>query len=261
MRPLSHALFLVLKLACFEAKHGQSKTITKDHLFLGLLKVVDVDVEDYVSQLSKPEQQSTREEIVELRNALCILDTTYTRRALRKLLGPNTTPDAAMKANPVASAGYADALEKIGSEVLPGACLCLLRILLESPGKGTDTQLKSEGAKAEIILESLTAAVAFRAPGSLAHCLLELHRQWGRQCQGKHPDLGDYWRRLAAGAFVEFDPSHGLKLIQANYCLVHIPANCGDQRAIIFGEALAKAFSEFESGSGSKPCRVPLAEF
>lgn len=261
MRPLSHALFLVLKLACFEAKHGQSKTITKDHLFLGLLKVVDVDVEDYLSQLSKPEQRSTEEEIKELRNALCILDTTYTRRALRKLLTPNIDPDAAMTANPVASTGYADALEKIGSEALPGACLCLLKILLESPGKGTGTQLKSEGAKAELILNSLTAGEAPKASGSLAHCLLELHRQWGRQCQGKHPDLGDCWRRLAAGAFVEFDPSQGLKLIQGSYCLVHIPANCGVQRAVIFGEALAKAFNEFESGAGSKPCRVPLAEF
>ena len=261
MRPLSHALFLVIKLASFEARHGQAKTITKDHLFLGLLKIVDADLDDYLTQLSKPEHHATREEVEELRKALCLLDTTFTRRSLRRLLAPSIDPDAAMRAEPVASAGYTEALEKIGQGVLPNACLSLLKILLEFPGKGTCAQLKSEGAKAELILNSLTAAEGPGAPASLAQCVLELHRQWGRQCQGKHPDLGDCWRRLATGAFVEFDPSQGLKLIQANHCLVHIPANCGDQRAVVFGEALAKAFGEFESGARSKPCRVPLAEF
>ena len=113
MRALSHALFLVLKLATFEAKHGQTKTITKDHLFLGLLKVVDVDLKDYLEQLSKPEQVATHEEIEELRKALCILDTTHTRRALRKLLSPNLNPDAALSSNPSASTGYAEALAKM----------------------------------------------------------------------------------------------------------------------------------------------------
>lgn len=261
MRPLSHALFLVLKLASFEAKHGQSKTITKDHLFLGLLKVVDVDVEDYLSQLSKPEQQSTREEIEELRNALCILDTTYTRRALRKLLAPNIDPDAAMTANPVASTGYADALEKIGSEALPGACLCLLRILLESPGKGTAAQLKTEGAKAELILSALPVSGAPKTQASFAQSVLEMHRQWGKQSHGKQPDLSECWRRLAVGTIVEFDEQAGLRLLQANHCLVHVPAGRSSAREEIFGRSLAEAFGEFEAGANQKPCRVPLAEF
>ena len=261
MRPVSHALILVLKLACFEAKHGKSKTITKDHLFLGLLKLVDVDVEDYLSQLSKPEQQSTREEIEELRKAMCILDTTYTRRALRKLLAPKIDPDAAMTANPVASTGYADALEKISSEALPGACLCLLKVLLESPGKGTIAQLKTEGAKAELILSAMPASGAIKTQESFAQSVLEMHRQWGKQSQGKQPDLSECWRRLAVGAIVEFDEQAGIRLLQANHCLVHVPSGKPKGREEVFGRSLAEAFEEFEAGASQKPCRVPLAEF
>jgi hypothetical protein len=261
MRPVSHALILVLKLACFEAKHGQSKTITKDHLFLGLLKLVDVDVTDYLEQLSKPEQQSTRAEIEELRQALCILDTTYTRRALRKLLAPNLDPDAPMTANPVASTGYAEALEKIGSTGLPGACLSLMKILLESPGKGTTAQLKTEGAKAELILSTLPSPDGSQPQTTFAQSVLEMHRQWGKQSSGKQPDLSECWRRLAVGTIVEFDEQSGLRLLQANHCLVHIPSGKPKAREEIFGQSLAQAFAEFESSADQKPCRVPLAEF
>jgi hypothetical protein len=261
MRPVSHALILVLKLACFEAKHGQSKTITKDHLFLGLLKLVDVDVADYLEQLSKPEQTSTRLEIEELRKCLCILDTTYTRRSLRSLLAPNLDPDAPMTANPVASTGYAEALEKIESEALPGACLSLLKVLLESPGKGTIAQLKTEGAKAELILSALPSPDGSQSQTTFAQSVLEMHRQWGKQSQGKQPDLSECWRRLAVGAIVEFDEQAGIRLLQANHCLVHVPSGKPKGREEVFGRSLAEAFEEFEAGANQKPCRVPLAEF
>jgi hypothetical protein len=110
MSPLSHALFLVLKLANLEARHARTKTITKDHLFLGLLKVVDVNLDDYFSQLSSPEQTATLSEIDSLRNTLCILDTTQTRRALRALLLSNQDDVAAASSQPVASTGYTDTL-------------------------------------------------------------------------------------------------------------------------------------------------------
>jgi hypothetical protein len=251
----------VLKLACFEAKHGQSKTITKDHLFLGLLKVVDVDVEDYLSQLSKPEQNSTRMEIEELRKALCILDTTHTRRSLRRLLAPNLDPDAPMTTNPVASTGYAEALEKIDAEALPGACLCLLKVLLEAPGKGTIAQLKTEGAKAELILSALPTPDGPQPQANFAHSVLEMHKQWGKQSSGKQPDLSECWRRLAVGTIVEFDENSGLRLLQSNHCLVHIPSGKPKAREEVFGQSLAQAFAEFESSADQKPCRVPLAEF
>ena len=261
MKPLSHALFLVLKLATFEAKHGQAKTITKDHLFLGMLKVVDVDLKDYLEQLSKPEQTATHEEIEELRKALCLLDTTHTRRALRKLLSPNIDPDAAVTANPSASTGYADALEKMEAEALASACLSLLKVLLEYPGKGTQTQLKTEGAKAELILAGLPAPTGDRPQTTFAQSVLEMHRQWGKQSPGKQPDLSECWRRLAVGMVVEFDEQAGLRLLQANHCLVHVPAGKATARAEIFGAELAAAFAEFEASAQQKPCRVPLAEF
>lgn len=261
MRPLSHALFLVLKLATFEAKHGQAKTITKDHLFLGLLKVVDVDLKDYLDQLSKPEQTATLEEVEELRKALCIIDTTRTRRAMRKLLAPNLDPDAAMTATPGASTGYAEALAKLGSEALPGACLSLLKILLEYPGKGTAAQLKTEGAKAELILSALPSPDGSQPQTTFAQSVLEMHRQWGKQSSGKQPDLSECWRRLAVGTIVEFDDQSGLRLLQANHCLVHIASGKPKAREEIFGQSLAQAFAEFESSADQKPCRVPLAEF
>lgn len=261
MRPLSHALFLVLKLAGFEAKHGQAKTITKDHLFLGLLKIVDVDLTDYLAQLSMPEQTATLAEVEELRKALCLLDTTQTRRALRKLLAPNLDQNAVMTASPGASTGYADALAKMEAAALPSACLSLLKVVLEYPGKGTQTQLKSEGAKAELILSALPSATSELGTGSFAQSVLEMHRQWGKQSDGKQPDLSECWRRLAVGTIVEFDELAGLRLLQANHCLVHVPAGRSSAREEIFGRSLAEAFGEFEAGANQKPCRVPLAEF
>ena len=261
MRPLSHALFLVLKLAAIEAKHGQSKTITKDHLFLGLLKLVDVDLKDYLSQLSKPEQTATNEEIEDLRKALCILDTTTTRRSLRKLLAPNVDPEAPKTAEPVASTGYVDALEQLSAEATTGACQCLLKILLDSPGKGTVAQLKTEGAKAELILAALPSSSEKKAQPCFAESMLEMHRQWGKLCQGKQPELSECWRRLAVDSVVEFDGEAGLRLLHAHHCLVHVPSSNKNTREMIFGHSLATAFSEFEANSIEKPCRVPLAEF
>jgi hypothetical protein len=88
-----------------------------------------------------------------------------------------------------------------------------------------------------------------------------MHRQWGRLCPGKQPDLSECWRRLAIGTIVEFDEQAGLRLLQSNHCLVHVPAGKGSSREEIFGPSLAAAFAEFESSAEQKPCRVPLAEF
>jgi hypothetical protein len=261
MSPLSHALFLILKLANFEAKHAQAKTITKDHLFLGLLKVVDVNLDDYLSQLSTPEQTATLTEIAELRKALCILDTTQTRRALRKILMVKPDDDTAQSANPVASTGYTDTLAKLDNATPPAVSLSLLKLLLESPGKGTIAQFKKEGAKAELILAALPSGPTANPQFSFAQSMLEMHRQWGRQCPGKQPDLSECWRRLAVGIVVEFDEQAGLRLLQANHCLVHVPAGKAQARADIFGAELAAAFAEFEAGTSQKPCQVPLAEF
>ena len=261
MSPLSHALFLVLKLANFEAKHAQAKTITKDHLFLGLLKVVDVNLDDYLSQLSTPEQTATLTEIAELRKALCILDTTQTRRALRKILMVKPDDDTAQSANPVASTGYTDTLAKLDNATLPAVSLSLLKLLLESPGKGTIAQFKKEGAKAELILAALPSGPTANPQFSFAQSVVEMHQQWSKQCPGKQPELSECWRRLAAGTIVEFDDQSGLRLLQANLCLVHIPAGEEKTRAKVFGASLASAFEEFEANATEKPCRVPLAEF
>jgi hypothetical protein len=261
MSPLSHALFLVLKLANFEAKHARAKTITKDHLFLGLLKVVDVNLDDYFAQLSTPEQEATLAEIETLRNTLCILDTTQTRRALRSTLMSKPDDEAAQLGQPIASTGYTETLEKLEEETYPDACLRLLMVLLLSPGKGTAAQLKKEGAKAELILAALPKAKSANPHASFAQSIVEMHKLWCKQCPGKQPELSECWRRLAAGTIVEFNELGDLRLMQANHCLVHIPADNRQGRAQVFGASLADAFDEFEGNAAQKPCRVPLAEF
>lgn len=261
MSPLSHALFLVLKLANLEARHARAKTITKDHLFLGLLKVVDVNLDDYFSQLSSPEQTATLSEIDSLRNTLCILDTTQTRRALRALLLSNQDDVAAASGQPVASTGYTDTLAMLKEAAHPAACLCLLKILLESPGKGTAAQLKTEGAKAELLLTALPKNQATEPPSSFAQSVVAMHKLWSKQCPGKQPELSECWRRLATGAVVEFTEQDTLRLMFANHCLVQLPAGDRQARAQVFGASLAAAFDEFEANAGQKPCRVPLAEF
>jgi hypothetical protein len=261
MSHLSHGLILTLKLASFEARHLKAKTLTKDHLFLGLLKLADIDVSDYLGQLTKPEQAATDEEINALRKALCILDTTHSRRALRKLLRQPPDEDGPEIPTLAISAGFTDTLAKLSTDGSVFPCISLLKTLLAAPGKGMASQLKSEGSKGEILASSLLDSSSIDPDLAFAQSIVAMHSLWGRHTHGNQPDLGDCWRRLAADAAVEFDDKNGVKILYANQCLVHIPADRTQLRATIFGRALAQALAEFEANADRKPCKVPLAEF
>lgn len=82
------SLILVWRIAEIEANHLGSKEIEPEHLFLGLLKVVDVDIGKVLSKLDSKAREPIEEDVHFLRALFdeFLVDTTFMRRRLRKQL-------------------------------------------------------------------------------------------------------------------------------------------------------------------------------
>lgn len=256
----SHGMHLVLKLAAHEARHGRSALLTKDHLFLGLLKVVDVGLGEYLSDLSVAEQLATTGEIADLRHAFGDVDTTKLRRALRSLVGRQEGTGGDVAA-PKPSRECEKLLSQLGSAHSGWGCLGLLGLLLESPGKSTSEQLDADGIDAGTILARSGVG---QEPGDtprFARSVLALHREWRMLGGDKAPELSDLWRRIAPAAVLEFDGNGGVSLMQGSHCLLRLSLSQAGSRSSIFGDSLAAAINEFEQGALPHPCKAPLAEF
>jgi ATP-dependent Clp protease ATP-binding subunit ClpC len=83
------SLVLVWRVAEIEAIHLGSKQIEPPHLFLGLLKVVDLNIDRVLSETSVLNARTVKREIQSLRDCFneFLLDTTGLRRRLRRYLG------------------------------------------------------------------------------------------------------------------------------------------------------------------------------
>lgn len=85
----SASLILVWRIAEFEARHLNASTIEPTHLLLGLCKVVDLDLPEFVSK-DEPDRDETLEELLrEVRRLRTVfrvagVDTKTLRRALRR---------------------------------------------------------------------------------------------------------------------------------------------------------------------------------
>lgn len=255
----SHALHLVLKLAAFEAAHAGSALVTKDHVFLGLLKVVDIDLKDYLSELSVTEQLATAGEIDGLRSAFGEQDTTRLRRALRARLTCDERPRQDGKLRPRPSRECEKLLSQVSATPSGWGCIGLLELLMESPGKETALHLKDMGLdpKSMVFPSSLEAR---EHPGSFARAIARLHHEWRIIGGDNAPQLSDLWRRVAPTAVIEFDGNGGLSLMQGSRCLLRLGAAQSKSREVLLGKSLAQAIAEFEEGVAA-PCKAPLAEF
>lgn len=256
----SHALHLALKLAGFEAAHSGSALITKDHLFLGLLKLVDVGLRDYLSELSQAEQLATTGEVQSLRGAFGGIDTTRLRRALRARVSHHerTLEDAAPRPRP--SRECEKLLAQVGSTIAGWGCLGLLGMLLESPGKETKAQLAEDGIDPCVLLANAGSLSGQDETAGLARAVALLHRQWRALGGDAAPDISDLWRRIAPNAVIEFDGNGGLGIMQGSHCLLRLDGRQSKSRVLLLGQSLAQSISEFEEGVVT-PCKAPLAEF
>jgi len=133
---LSKSLFLIWRLAELEALHLKKERIRPAHFFLGILKVVELDLGKILADTPKQDFIEIQRDITELRNCIgeFILDTTYTRRFLRGILptGNGNLSKERLHRSDAARIlfGNAEALaQKNGSPVLP---IHLLLALLES---------------------------------------------------------------------------------------------------------------------------------
>ena len=85
----STSLFLVWRVAEFEARHAKASMIEPNHLLLGLCKVVDLDLPEFVSK-DDPDRNETLEELLrEVRRLRTVfrtagLDAKTFRRKLRR---------------------------------------------------------------------------------------------------------------------------------------------------------------------------------
>ena len=83
------SLVLVWRIAEIEAIHLGSRQIEPPHLFLGLLKVVDLNIEKLLAGTTSLHVAAVTREVQSLRDCFgeFVLDTTRLRRRLRRYLG------------------------------------------------------------------------------------------------------------------------------------------------------------------------------
>lgn len=257
----SHGLHLVLKLAGHEARHARAALLTKDHLFLGLLKLVDIGLEEYLSELSVAEQLATTGEVADLRHAFGNLDTTALRRSLRALAASQERAGDDLAATPRPSRECEKVLSQLSSTMEGWGCLGLLSLILEAPGKSTAEQFTSDGINPETILARMPRGQDRSETPKFARSVIQLHHEWRTLGGDKAPELSDLWRRIAPAAVLEFDGKGGVSLMQGGHCLMRLSSSQAESRRSIFGDSLAAAINEFEQGALPHPCKAPLAEF
>ena len=109
------SLIFVWKIAEIEAKHLGSREIEPEHLFLGLLKSVDVDVSKVLSRTNRSSLKQIECDVNLLRALFdeFLVDTTFMRRRLRKRITPQNpgtgTPSKRLRRSPKSRALFSRA--------------------------------------------------------------------------------------------------------------------------------------------------------
>lgn len=87
------SLLFVWRISEIEAKHLGSREIEPEHLFLGLLKSVDVDVSKVLAKINQNSLKQIESDVNLLRALFdeFLVNTTFMRRRLRKRIPPQTS--------------------------------------------------------------------------------------------------------------------------------------------------------------------------
>jgi len=257
----SQALQLVLRIAAIEAAHAGSELLAKDHIMLGLLKIVDIDLDPSLIQCSEVEREATLREVAELREALGTIDVTTTRRSLRQRAmkvnkGGRTPPP-----HPLPSRQYNEAMAKLAAGPERWGCRGLLKILLKNPGAATAAELCQRGIDPESLGSGTTEKKPDATLPPVVKAMIELHRAWSDLPNPHAPELSDLWRRLGNDMILEFDGKGAISVLQSGGIFFNIPREMKGRRLEIFGNSLSDAIAIFEDESCVFPCKVPLVEF
>jgi ATP-dependent Clp protease ATP-binding subunit ClpA len=173
----SNSLIFVWRVAEFEARHSKASTIEPTHLLLGLCKVVDLDLPEFVSKDSPDRNEVLEELLREVRKLRTVfraagLDAKTFRRRLRR-----ASPDRrfalaeteSLHRNPAAKRVFADAehFAQIGSSVVYPVHLLYATLLAEDEHcDATLTELKIDKkrllntAKREVLTPQLGSTSA-----------------------------------------------------------------------------------------------------
>jgi hypothetical protein len=265
--PASHALSLALQLTSLEARHLHAERLQPDHLVLGLLKLVDVDLAGYFAQISPDEVVATKGEIKALTDAFnaALVEATSVRRRLRYRLNPQGPSANPSKGTPPPSTSYADVIARADDHPRWPA-LAMLICALDNCGEATLEQLKESGGSRDK-LRNAAAERLRRSEGDedwlgFLRSVPQLRRTW-EQASGAHPpDLSEIWRRLLSHAQLRIGPDGALHATRAKQTILKAPASAQAEWPALFGPQLAGALTQFaESAKATgKPVSVPVDE-
>ena len=171
----SNSLILVWRVAEFEARHSKASTIEPTHLLLGLCKVVDLDLTEFVSK-DLPDRDEVLEELLrEVRKLRTVfraagLDAKMFRRRLRRASPERRfalDDSERLRRSPAAKQVFADAdhFAQLGSSTVYPVHLLYATLLAEDKHRdATLAELKVEKkrlmsvAKREVLMPQLGSA-------------------------------------------------------------------------------------------------------
>ena len=265
--PASHALPLALQLTSLEARHLHAERLQTDHLVLGLLKLVDVDLSGYFAQIPQDEVVATKGEIKALTDAFnaALVEATGVRRRLRYRLNPQGPSANPSKGTPPPSTSYADVIARADDHPRWPA-LAMLICAVDNCGEATVEQLKESGSSREK-LRTAAAERLRRSEGDedwlgFIRSVPQLSRTW-EQANGAHPpNLSEIWRRLLSHAQLRIAPDGALHATRAKQTVLKAPASAQAEWPALFGPQLAGALSQFADSAKEtgKPVSVPVDE-
>lgn len=265
--PASHALPLALQLTSLEARHLHAERLQPDHLILGLLKLVDVDLTNYLSQLPTAEAHATRSEIRALTDAfnLALVETTGVRRQLRYRLNPQGPSTHPAKGTPAPSTGYADVIARADDHPRWPA-ISMLICALDNCGEATVAQLKESGSSREKLRQA--AAERLRRCEDdeewvgFIRSVPQLSRSWATISGATPLGLSEIWRRLLSQSQLRIAGDGTLHATRAKQTVLRSPASLKAEWAEVFGADLAESLTQFAASArdAGSPVTVPVDE-
>jgi hypothetical protein len=248
--PNSHALNLAIQLTCIEARHIHAEQLQPDHIILGLLKLVDVNLGDYLEKISDTEAHATKREIKALTDIFnaALVETTGVRRKLRYRLNPQGPSDKPSKGNPPPSAEYTDVIARTdNSHALPS--ISLLICALKSCSKSTVLQFKESGSTLEKLCDAAQGYVVQNNTGEewidFIHSVSKLNATWVNIPGANALSLSEVWRRLLSKGQVRIDTDGTLTVSRTKKIVLISPASIKNDWSKFYGPELSESLLQF----------------
>lgn len=265
--PSSHALPLALQLTSLEARHLHADRLQPDHLILGLLKLVDVDLEGYLAQIPEEEARATKTEIKALTEAFnaALVETTGVRRQLRYRLNPQGPSAHPSKGTPAPSTSYSDVIARADDHPRWPA-ISMLICALDNCSEAALAQFKESGSCRDK-LRTAAAERLRRSEGDedwvgFIRSVPQLSRSW-KNLPGAHPlPLSEIWRRLLSQSQIRITADGSLHATRAKKTILRSPASLKGEWIELFGTELAESLTQFASSAKDSggPVTVPVDE-